>query len=209
MTKISSRSTRYDAERRYDQLCRQAFEATEEEFRRIFGLDTVLDRIDDAAIDEAGRWPELVAPEHVADWDWRKVIAHYRRRARRLEVAFYLVAEDESLILWGLLVGRFSKSRVVVSMHFVERGPVVADVRFMVAAVVYLQQHAAALGCTTISINRPLTELVEYYKSLGFTREIKKQGRIERLEAECDRISVSVTDEAKEGNDESSINQST
>ncbi|WP_174907015.1 hypothetical protein [Burkholderia diffusa] len=208
MTKISTRSTRYDAERRYDQLCRQVFEATEEQFRQVFGIEAVLDTIDDDAIAEADRWPELVEPERIARWSWGKVVAHYRRRARRLEVAFYLVNEDESLTLWGLLVGRFSKSRVIASIHYLARGPVVANVPFAVAAVIYLQQHAAALGCTTISVNRPLPELVQYYMDLGFTRKITKQGRIDRLEADRDRIVVYVTDEGEEGDDESSIHQS-
>ncbi|MCA8121256.1 hypothetical protein LGN07_21270 [Burkholderia cepacia] len=209
MTKISTRSTRYDAERRYDQLCRQVFEATEEKFRQDLGIDVQLDTIDDAAIVEADRWPEQVEPERIARWSWGKVVAHYRRRARRLEVAFYLVNEDESLTLWGLLVGRFSKSRVVASIHFLARGPIVATVPFTVAAVIYLQQHAAALGCTTISINKPIQELVQYYMDLGFTRVIVKQGRIDRLEADRDRIVVYVTDEAEEGDDESSIYQPT
>jgi hypothetical protein len=203
MTKISTRSTRYDAERRYDQICRQVFKAAAEQIRQDLDIDVHLDTIDDAAIAEADRWPDQVEPERVAHWRWGKVVAHYRRRARRLEVAFYLVDDDESLILWGLLVGRFSASRVVASIHYLARGPVEVEVPFAVAAVIYLQQHAAALGCSTISINKPLQELVQYYVDLGFTRVIWKQGRIDRLEADRERLFPNVTDEAEEGLDES------
>ncbi len=110
---------------------------------------------DDAAV-VADSWNQRFNAKRIARWDLPKVVKHFRVRARRLEAAFYFVNVDESLTLWGLVVGRFSRARVTASMHFIARGPASDICPFAVAATRYLQLHAQALGCTTIAVTRPL-----------------------------------------------------
>lgn len=64
-------------------------------------------------------------------------------------------------------------------------------------AIRYLEFCAAAFGCTVASLQRPIPELVDYYKELGFRREVKKKGRIERLERDL-RDELSAADEGAE-----------
>ncbi|AZG17255.1 hypothetical protein [Cupriavidus pauculus] len=69
-------------------------------------------------------------------------------------------------------------------IHLLSRAPEPTPLKGQVAKVAIrnLEFCAAAFGCTMASLQRPVPELVSYYKELGFHREVKKKGKIERLE---------------------------
>lgn len=60
--------------------------------------------------------------------------------------------------------------------------------RFAKIAVRYLEFCAAAFDCTTASLQRPIPELVDFYKSLGYSRVVEKKGKIERLERDLGAV---------------------
>lgn len=117
-------------------------------------------------------------------WSWEKEVMRARRRTRRLEAAIESDPTNGEPTVCGLFLGRLSRSNAVGSLHFLGRAdaPNPLEGRLTQVAVRYLEFCAAAFGCKTTSIRRPIPELVEVYKAHGFVREIKKKGRIERLE---------------------------
>lgn len=185
-------SSRASAETRYATLREMAFRQTEEIIDQDLGLKIHIQPIGDDDVVIADAWSTESGAEFVAKWRWADVVRHYRSRARRLEAAFYLVDSDEAIVLWGLLVGRFSNGRVTASMHYIARDPLSEVGNFAMVASRYLQLQAVALDCSTISVVRPVPSLVEHYRRLGFTKEIRKRGAIERLEVAVDAITPDV-----------------
>ncbi|MGH1507349.1 hypothetical protein [Ralstonia solanacearum] len=140
-----------------------------------------------ADVDAADRWTfEGYAP----GWLWSREVARARRRPRRVEAAVYAELPDQSQVLCGLILGRISNRRVVASIHLLSRAPVPNPLegRFAKIAVRYLEFCAAAFDCATASLQRPIPELVDFYKSMGYTRVVVKKGKIERLERDLGAV---------------------
>jgi hypothetical protein len=145
---------------------------------------------------DADQW---TVGEFVPGWLWAKEVTRARRRPRRVEAAVYAERTDGPAVLCGLILGRVSNSRVVASIHLLSRAPEPNPLKGRVAkiAVRYLEFCAAAFGCTIASLQRPVPELIGFYKELGFQREVKKKGRIERLERDLSDVLSPATKGAK------------
>ncbi|WP_321818341.1 MULTISPECIES: hypothetical protein [unclassified Paraburkholderia] len=172
-----------DARIRFAQLRRDVATVASETLTIELGFAVSIAEISDAAAAEASCWYyEDDRSEHVPGWSWTDQVRRYRRRPRRVDAAFY-INSDIGTRLWGLILGRISNSRVVASIHFIERDPGQATGRaFVDATSRYMQFLAAAARCPIYSINRPHPELVEYYRDKGYKRELTRGSRLIRLE---------------------------
>ena len=132
-------------------------------------------------VDAADRW---TFGGYAPGWLWSRELTRARRRPRRVEAAVYAELPDHTHVLCGLILGRISNRHVVASIHLLSRAPAPNPLqgRFAKIAVRYLEFCAAAFDCTTASLQRPIPELVDFYKSLGYSRVVEKKGKIERLE---------------------------
>lgn len=98
-------------------------------------------------------------------------------RPARVEAAVYAEVPDAGPALCALILGRISNGHVVASIHLLSRAPDPNPLKGRVAKVAIrcLEFCAAAFECTVASLQRPIPELVAYYKELGFHREVKKR----------------------------------
>lgn len=123
----------------------------------------------------------------VPGWSWRKVLSKFRRRPRRIEAALW-----HNTILCGLTVGRISDRCVVATIHYVEALPLENPLQGKVLPFIvrYLEAVALSLGCTCVTIERPLPALLSYYREMGFTSEVKKGGHVIRMQKQLTSIQV-------------------
>lgn len=161
------------AEERYRSIRNMANQDAERRLSQLMGISIHLCEISEAALAVADDWP---------NWSWRKEVKRFRRRPRRIECAVWLDMENEKQLA-ALILGRISDRKIVATIHFLERNPVATTLEGLVGplATRYLEIQAAAFGCKFISINDPLSELIEFYKALGFTQVIEKNKKVVRL----------------------------
>lgn len=108
---------------RFAQLRRDVAFTGEEILTAENGFPISIREISDEAAASAQRWQYAdVRSEHVPGWSWPDEVRRFRCRPRRVDAAFY-AHDPDSVRLWGLVLGRISKSRVVASIHFLERDP--------------------------------------------------------------------------------------
>lgn len=112
------------------------------------------------------------------DWDWKVLWNDFSNKACRVDVAVWV---DDSL--YGLAIGRVSRRRVVATIHYLQRSPLIPQPGISLGrvATAFLIALAEELGCKEIAVDRPLEALIDYYKNLGFTREVRKGKRIVKL----------------------------
>lgn len=140
------------------------------------------------ALQQVGGWRELYREERMKGtpgWNWEREVAKFRRRYRRLELAIW---SNETLC--GLLIGRVSDRRVVASIHLIQRKPGENPLQGHIAEIGtrWLTMFAMICSCQEISIERPVPELIDFYRDLGFTIEVKRSKKLLRLK-------MSLTDE--------------
>lgn len=140
-----------------------------------------LSDINAAAIAQAQQWPTQYQGERAAHrpkWDWAKQLEHYRRRYRRVELAIWV---DPTLC--GLVLGRISDRRVSASIHLLEANPGTHPLKGDVAVLAarFLDAMTVVTGCTHAAIERPVPDLVEFYRELGFKNELMRGKRIIQL----------------------------
>ena len=145
------------------------------------GLRVVFRSISRGDVADADKW---TVGGFIPGWSWERELTLARRRPRRVEAAVHAEVPGAVPSLCALILGRISNGHVVASIHLLSRAPDPNPLKGQVAkvAIRYLEFCAAAFGCTVASLQRPIPELVAYYKELGFHREVKKKGKIERLE---------------------------
>jgi len=150
-------------------------------FRSISALDIAM----------AERW---TLGRHGRGWSWCKEVSKARRRSRCFDAALETFGANQRPTVTALILGRVSKSRVVASLHFLERAPNPNPLAGTVApiAIRYLEFCAIAFGCRSTSLQRPVEALVSYYKQLGYTRVVRKKGKIIRLERDLHRDLLSM-----------------
>ncbi|WP_083384866.1 hypothetical protein [Cupriavidus sp. USMAHM13] len=189
MTSVTSATSRAaanravwaDAEQRCALRRELAGQSAAEALSVELGLQVTFRPISRRDVLDADKW---TLDGFIPGWSWDRELTRARRRPRRVEAAVYSEAPGAPPILCGLILGRISNSHVVASIHLLSRAPDPNPLKGQVAkvAIRYLEFCAAAFGCTVASLQRPIPELVAYYKALGFHREVKKKGKIDRLE---------------------------
>ena len=172
----------YQAESYFRSLRFEAYKIAEQGVHANINPDVQLTEITAHALQQAALWPSQrkSAPGRLAAyWDWHAEVNRFRRRPRRVEVAIWY----NQTLLCGLALGRTSNSRVVGTIHLLERNPVPTPIDGMVApiAVRFLEAYARVLGCKEMAIDHPFADLVPYYQSLGFVRLVTKGKKVVRM----------------------------
>lgn len=145
------------------------------------GYNVTLTEINAAALKQAAAWRNLYTGNrkmHLPTWDWEKVLEHYRRRPRRVELAIWVTPT-----LCGLVLGRISDRQVMASIHFLEGNPTPHPLSHNVAAVAarYLDAIAVLAECERTAVMRPVPGLINYYKRLGFVEATTRGNRVIQL----------------------------
>lgn len=170
--------TRQEAERRFAIIRHEAYQVAQEEFRATVDPSIRVSQISEEALLQAQQWRRRYAgirAAHEPGWNWDREVRKFRRRPRRVEVAFW--AGDQ--LLCGLALGRVSDRRIVATIHFIEADPAIENTlsgKVGQLAARFLEIYAVHLGCSEIAIDSPLPELTEFYAELGF-RKFRIRGR--------------------------------
>lgn len=145
------------------------------------GQDVKLTDINVEALDQVSIWRSQyhgALKNRKPGWDWVKEVARFRRRPRRVELAIW-----SDVNLCGLVIGRVSDRRVVASIHLLESNPGQNPLKGNIAAIAirWLTTFAFIISCKEISIERPVPELIEFYRELGFVNVITRGKKVVRL----------------------------
>lgn len=129
--------------------------------RILTGLD--LREIDDEALELSQGW----------GFPWRKIVGQFRPYDRRFEVAVWCGRE-----LCGLAVGRASKGKRNVTIHFIERSadqnPFAGAITLIVTECAY--RYAQILGSEWLIAKNPVPEMVPTYERLFFALAGNRKG---------------------------------
>jgi hypothetical protein len=175
-----SNQARQQAEQRYRDIRRESREVIIEQLRRLSNPQVDLSDITEEALEQADVWRTkypIAKHSYIPGWSWRKVVAKFRRRPRRLEVALW-----QDVTLCGLAVGRISDRCVVATIHYIESMPEGNPLQGKVVPFIvrYLEALAVSLGCESVTIERPVEDLMDYYSMFGFDHRIMKGSRVVR-----------------------------
>jgi len=174
--------SRRRAELDYREIRQEAMTALETELAGLFYFSVHLTHITETALAQASAWRELYVvrgrPDHEPGWDWGKTLKKFRRRPRRVELAIWV---DEQLC--GLALGHISDAHIVATIHYLEGSP---DSHLLagsvgVIATRYLEVLGVSVGVREVSIERPVPDLIEYYKKLGFRNTVTRGERVLQL----------------------------
>lgn len=151
------------------------------------GLDVRLTDINAEALIQVSIWKAQyvgLLTSRMPGWVWTKELEKIRRRPRRVELAIWVGNQ-----LCGLVIGRVSERRVVASIHLLESNPSHNPLQGNIAiiAVRWLTAFAFIISCKEIAIERPIPELIQFYKDLGFNETITKGQKIVSLKSKIKR----------------------
>lgn len=113
---------------------------------------------------ESEAWHEH--PSRLVAWDWRTILHKFRKKPRRLDVAFYCRE-----ILCGLMTASISRGRVSINVRYVEASPDKNHPlkrNFLFLALRQAELFAVFSKCKTVSVSQPNPILVNTYKALGY-----------------------------------------
>lgn len=156
-----------------------SYRIAEDAFRARFP-DIRLSHITYEAAELADQWSADSRASHQIGWSWVRERRRFRAHPRRVELAIW----EGATLLCALSLGKVSKGRVNATIHLLQANPGrSAGFRGAIGEMVveYLRIYALASQCKIMVVDSPLSELVDFYKGLGFHNEIKKCGRVKRL----------------------------
>lgn len=173
----------HEAENRFSQIRHMVYRQVERDIGDAISHTIRLTGISDDAAKMADQW--RYAHDRIPGWSWSREVRKFHRRPRRVEAAIWATYNNQPPRLCGLVLGRISRNRVYASIHYLATNPeqeTPLSGVFAQLAVRYLELQAVALGCTMLSIAKPVESLVNFYGTLGFTHCVKKGQKIVRLE---------------------------
>ncbi|MCE1186546.1 MAG: hypothetical protein LWW92_13175 [Rhodocyclales bacterium] len=195
MKKIRKPGTHRSTEEKYRKIREFARSILLPSLQGIFGSSLSLDEITPSALAQAETWPSMYARLRAGvsqpGWVWRKELARFRKRPRRIELSIWFEGN-----LCGLALGRISDACVVASIHYLEGRPqnhplsgqiALLATRYLevvavaIIATRYLEVVAVAIRARHVSLESPVPGLIAHYKELGFVHEVHKKGHIARL----------------------------
>jgi len=100
------------------------------------------------------------------NWAWTLLARRFARKPRSFHAALW----HESM-LCGLCVGRVSKGREHLTLHYLESSPIPTHpLRGLVMPIMFeaALQYALALGVKELRLREPLSALIPRYKEFGF-----------------------------------------
>lgn len=159
-----------ELEDRYSIFRAAARLTTAEEFAGLSTPDVRLAEIGPEALAAAALWER-----RKVNWDWGDLVRKLRRRPRRLELAIWV---DPTLC--GLAIGKVSDRRVIARIDRLERSPQATQLVGLIGEIAtsYLDVLGTLVGCQESVIASPAPELVDFYKELGYTKEMIKRGKL-------------------------------
>ncbi len=175
------RNTIREKENRFWEYREAARLALTPQLAQMFPFNVVLTDINTEALRQAATWnsnPRTGSSSYVP-WDWGQLRISFARRQGRLELAIWVESN-----LCGLVLGKVSEKKVIASIHYMQKNPEENPLSGHVAEIasLYLDAFGLILGCKETAIRNPIDPLIDYYKQLGFTRVVKKKGKIICLE---------------------------
>ncbi|NKI46363.1 hypothetical protein HFV06_08500 [Pseudomonas fluorescens] len=105
-------------------------------------------------------------PLRLVQWDWRQILHKFRKKPKRIDVAFY-----SQEILCGLMTAGISRGRVCVNIRYVEANPDPTHPlkgSFLFVALRQAELFASFSNCKLVSVSQPDPALVRSYKSFGY-----------------------------------------
>lgn len=142
--------------------------------------DMRLAEIDPEALAAAETWEG-----RAVNWNWEQLVLKLRRRPRRIELAIWV---DPTLC--GLALGKVSDRRVTARIDRIERAPESTELVGLIAemATVYMETLGTLAGCREAVVASPASGLLEFYRDLGYTKDIVKRGKIVGLKNPCENL---------------------
>jgi hypothetical protein len=108
------------------------------------------------------------ALEEAAEWElpWREIFGQFRPYLRRFTVAIWFEGR-----LYGLGVGRASRGKTNMTVHYLERRPGEHPFVGWVSTIVLdaADNYGKILGSQRVRIKNPVPGVVRKYESLGFS----------------------------------------
>lgn len=143
-----------------------------------YGGDINISDINEEALNQASSWTALPGNIPNPKWNWKALVNKARRQHKRIELAIWMHKE-----LCGLMLGKVSDRKVVVSIHYLQRNPENSLLTGEITniAILFLDALSTILGCNEKVMMNPDQNLIEYYKTFGFDIEIKKGSKVTRL----------------------------
>lgn len=105
-------------------------------------------------------------PGRLVEWDWRTILHKFRKKPKRLDVAFY--CKD---VLCGLMTASISRGRVGINIRYVEGNPDPTHPlkrNFLYLALWQAELFGTFSDCKRVTVSQPNPFLVESYKALGY-----------------------------------------
>ncbi|WP_429500596.1 hypothetical protein ACQUFY_26100 (plasmid) [Robbsia andropogonis] len=120
------------------------------------------------------------SPSRPVDWDWRRVVEHFRRRARRQPFEAAIWADG---ILCGLAIGQRSRRGTRVYIEGVEGSPLPHPLkkRLLVVSLLVAEAYARRIGAKEVWIREPDPTLIPFYEVLGYTESMRRAFFMRRL----------------------------
>lgn len=131
-----------------------------EELEEPLFLTTILEQ----QLKEAESWHDH--PARLVQWDWRQILHKFRKKPKRIDVAFYC-----QNILCGLMTAGISRGRVCVNIRYLEANPDPGHPLkgiFMFLALRQAELFATFGNFKLVSVTQPDPALVNTYKQFGY-----------------------------------------
>ncbi|MDM5179872.1 hypothetical protein PO883_22020 [Massilia sp. DJPM01] len=105
------------------------------------------------------------------NWDWQQLVRTLRGRHRRIELAIW-----NDPMLCGLAIGKISDGRVIARIDYWERAPGNHPLVGLIGeiATLYLQTVGVLVGCHEAVLSSPLMALLDFYRELGQSSQVKE-----------------------------------
>jgi hypothetical protein len=117
-------------------------------------------------------------PNRLVDWDWRRLLHKFRKKPKRMDVAFYCRG-----VLCGLMIASISRGKVAINIRFVEASPDPMHPlkgSFLFLALMQAELFARFTNCTRVSVSQPAPELVGRYMDFEYqmvVSDLKRKAR--------------------------------
>lgn len=163
-------------------ICDIARMRIESDLQLALAVPVQLGSIDHRALDQARAWRRkyhrLGLQEREPGWDWKDEFYTRSRRSSYIDLAIW-----SEHTLCGLMIGQVSDGRVNATIHFIESDPELNPLKGEIIDIVtrFLEAIAALVGCEHALISKPIPDLIERYKSFGYTEEKRKRRTVTAL----------------------------
>lgn len=172
-----------DARERYEKIRSTSYKTATTLIKDLYKnfQDIEIKQICENAINATNSWQSR---QHES-FDWNSLHQRFSKRAKRVDLAIWVNGQ----ILCGISLGKISRGKINATIHYLESAPDNPLKGYVGAiATTYLMIYGELCQCKIVQIDKPVKALIDYYKELGFSREVSKKGNIIRLESSITAI---------------------